>query len=120
MKQDKDILGNSRLREHPYSVPDGYFEELGGRLAEHCKAGGGKRGFFATLAPYAAMAASFVLIALVGSAVIRHSNSADSESRYAASRGNVSADAASEEDIINYLIAEGISSEELIYIENYE
>lgn len=119
MRQEKDILGDSRLKEHPYSVPEAYFDELGGRLAERCKAGDGKRGFFATLAPYAAMAASFVLIALAGSAVIRHSGGDGKEKCYISQEISHSSQV-SEEDIINYLISEGISSEEISYIENYE
>ena len=41
MKQNRDILGDSRLKEKAYSVPEGYFDELPGRIADRCKAAAG-------------------------------------------------------------------------------
>ena len=101
MKQNRDILGDSRLKEKAYSVPEGYFDELPGRIAERCKAAEEKRSFFRIAAPYAAMAASFVLIALAGSAVIRYGREKGIETQYV-SREITNAGQVSEEDIINY------------------
>lgn len=119
MKQNRDILGDSRLKEKAYSVPEGYFNELPGRIADRCKAAEEKRSFFRIAAPYAAMAASFVLIALAGSAVIRYGREKGIETQYV-SREITNAGQVSEEDIINYLISADISSAEIAYLENYE
>jgi hypothetical protein len=65
-----DILDDSRMRQLPYRVPQGYFEGLQARLSEIPSAQAEKRSAFRSfipkLAPYFAMAACFTLALLVG------------------------------------------------------
>ena len=70
MGDKKDILDDSRMRQLPYRVPQGYFEGLQTRLSEIPSAQAEKqsafRSFIPKLAPYFAMAACFTLALLVG------------------------------------------------------
>ena len=70
MGDKKDILDDSRMRQLPYRVPQGYFEGLQTRLSEIPSAQAEKRSAFRSfipkLAPYFAMAACFTLALLVG------------------------------------------------------
>lgn len=98
------------LKENPFKVPEGYFKELPVRVEARCEAG--RRGFIARLAPYAAIAASFAIIALVGTAIVRmtydrHDDDMTTSSLIADGQ------AISDDDIINFLIYTGISAEQI-------
>ena len=68
MGNKKDILEDGKMRQMPYRVPQGYFEDLETRLsgipARQEKSS--VRSFFPKVAPYIAMAACFALALVVG------------------------------------------------------
>lgn len=123
-------------RKNDISTPEGYFEDLQLRLQE-IPAREHRVSPVRRFAPYLAYAASLAVAVLLGNAVLRHTSPAPAEDdgwdyvsylvdaldpdgadlyeTGAWSEG----DGLSEEDIINYLIADGISVEHLNYV-NYE
>lgn len=126
---------NSRkeLREMPFSVPDGYFDRLNGRICAGTAHAEGRTSLWHRVAPYAAMAAMFVLIALAGQAVIHQqdpdiSNGTEEDSFFytqimpvggfeeiydTGSNGYIAASGLSDEDIIEYLIYSGLPVESI-------
>ena len=132
-------------RRNDISTPEGYFEHLQARLLEipsreevTLSSESNVRGF-RRLAPYVAIAASFLVAVMIGNFVLRQTTvPADPEEdtwsyvSYLASAldpdGAVPMDMAdyyieedglSPEDIVEYLIADGISVEQLAYL-SYE
>ena len=132
-------------RRNDISTPEGYFENLQARLLEipsreevTLSSESNVRGF-RRLAPYVAIAASFLVAVMIGNFVLRQTTvPADPEEdtwsyvSYLASAldpdGAVPMDMAdyyieedglSPEDIVEYLIADGISVEQLAYL-SYE
>lgn len=128
MKMDNDILKNNpKLKQMPYSVPEGYFESFRVEKAETSP----KAGLWIRIAPYAAMAAVFALLVTVGNFFLEKtttdymmteedyilfSDNAMSTIAYEMVYGDQVAEAEiMDEDIINYLIYTGVSAEELEY-----
>ena len=126
-------------KRNDITTPEGYFENLQQRLSE-IPARPVRVSPVHRLAPYAAIAASFLVAVLLGNAILRHSTPAAAEDdtwtyvSYLADAldpdGAALFDEAdwytdqeetglSEEDIINYLLADGISVEHLNYL-SYE
>ena len=70
MGNKKDILEDSRMRQLPYRVPQGYFSGLEARLSEipsvQKESGVSRRSLLSKLAPYFTMAACFALALMVG------------------------------------------------------
>lgn len=122
-QNSEDILHG--CNKMSYSVPEGYFEALNGRLA----ARRAERSAMRRLAPYLSMAAMFAAIALVGTAVLKKVSPADDALEYEKFMysefllmtepeevyysQNSEQSEISEEDIINYLIHSGVSLENL-------
>ena len=125
-------------RKNDISTPEGYFENLQMRLSE-IPARPARVGTVRRLAPYAAIAASFLAIVMLGNAILgRTAAPAEDDTwtyvSYLADAldpdGGVPMDMAgyyieeetdglSAEDIMNYLVADGISVEHLAYL-SYE
>ena len=125
------------IGKHDISTPEGYFEDLQQRLSEiprrgEAPAGASVRRF----APYLAYAASLVVAVLLGNAVLRKTATPAEDDGWAYVSYLADAldpdgaalvdgtawdetETLSEEDIINYLIADGISVEHLNYV-SYE
>ena len=82
-----------------YNVPDGYFEDLKTRLSS-IPAQESRPSRFARLTPYLAFAACFAALVIAGNAILKKTASP----------------AASDEEIIEYLIASDIT---LAQIEDY-
>ena len=113
MKESRNILEESGTRENPFKVPEGYFENLAASVAERRGAGSG---VWTKVRPYLAIAASFALIALVGTAVLKRTATREEGDDFWTSgyySETVSGQNISDEDIINYLIYAGFSDEEL-------
>lgn len=135
MKKDNDILQRKELKEMPFSVPEGYFEDFKERALRLAResAGGGEaeaaverpRGV-RKLAPYFAFAATLLIMVAVGTAVLKKTAvpqddldeitayynilpSADNDAIYYSY--NMTEEGPSEEDIIEYLISIGASTE---------
>ena len=122
------------IRKNDISTPEGYFEDLQLRLSEipsqPQKVGGVRR-----ITPYLAYAASLVVAVMLGNFILRKTAapSADDSWAYVSYLADaLDPDGAAlvdgtaweeedltEEDIVNYLIADGISVEHLNYV-NYE
>ena len=125
-------------RKNDISTPEGYFENLQMRLSE-IPARPARVSTVRRLAPYAAIAASFLAIVMLGNAILgRTAAPTDDDTwtyvSYLADAldpdGGVPMDMAgyyieeesdglSAEDIMNYLVADGISVEHLAYL-SYE
>lgn len=113
-----------------YNVPEGYFNDLKARLNGIPATNAGNVGAMQRLKPYFALAACFLAILCVGNLVLR--NTADSgragdyydEAAYAALMTMPESafhaviterDTLSDEDVINYLISSGTSTELIEY-----
>ena len=125
-------------RKNDISTPEGYFENLQMRLSE-IPARPARVSTVRRLAPYAAIAASFLAVVMLGNAILsRTAAPAEDDTwtyvSYLADAldpdGGVPMDMAgyyieeegeglSAEDIMNYLVADGISVEHLAYL-SYE
>lgn len=127
-------------KRNDITTPEGYFENLQLRLSE-IPARPVRVSPVHRLAPYAAIAASFLVAVLLGNAILRHSTPAPAEDdtwtyvSYLADAldpdGAVMMDlddyygedpeeeGLSADDIVNYLLADGISVEHLNYL-SYE
>ena len=123
------------IRKNDISTPEGYFEDLQMRLSEIPRRESAPSGI-RRLAPYLAYAASLVVAVMLGNFILRQTaRPAEDDTwtyvSYLADAldpdGAALVDMAaweeetylSEEDIVNYLIADGISVEQLNYV-NYE
>ena len=115
MKENRDILDSAELRKMPFKVPEGYFEQLQQR-SEEIASSDRKAAptLLGRLAPYAALAASFLILVVGGTFVLRHSSSSKVEVDPAAYYEEMYASAGemTEEDIVEYLIWSGASVEE--------
>ena len=114
-------------------VPEGYFKDLQERLQAIPEQAAPKRKVH--LAPYFAYAASLVLLALVGSFILRKPAAVREEDPSAewsyisylaqsldpdCAMYQWNEDSASDEDIVSYLVNDGLTLEELVsYEENY-
>lgn len=127
-------------KRNDITTPEGYFGDLQKRLSE-IPARPVRVSMVHRLAPYAAIAASFLVAVMLGNAILRHSAPASAEDdtwtyvSYLADAldpdGAAMMDLAdyygedleeeglSAEDIVNYLLADGISVEHLNYL-SYE
>ena len=127
-------------KRNDITTPEGYFENLQQRLSE-IPARPVRVSPVHRLAPYAAIAASFLVAVLLGNAILRHSTPASAEDdtwtyvSYLADAldpdGAAMIDLSdyygeypeeeglSADDIVNYLLADGISVEHLNYL-SYE
>lgn len=126
MKTDnKDILKeNLKLKDMPFSVPEGYFDSFKREVCKQQTPSLWKR-----FVPYASVAASFLLIVSAGIFILEKTVSKDlmSQEDYIVFSDNMMntisyemdsdyklAEAEiNDEDIINYLIYSGISAEEI-------
>ena len=114
-------------------VPEGYFQDLQQRLqAIPSQQAESPRGIH-RLAPYFAYAASIAILALVGSFIIRRTAVDPSQEETIAQWSYVSylaqsmdpdcatydwaQDALEQDDIVNYLVDEGLTLEEIAYYE---
>lgn len=133
MNDGRNILDDARLHENPFTVPEGYFEQV----RRDAKAIAGKEtssrpSFGKRVAPYIAIAASFAAIAAVGTAVLRGTSlagSVDDETLFAEYLVPVTepesvfylsfndADELTDEEIVEYLIESGASLEEINELE---
>ena len=121
MELENDILkDHPELRQMPFGTPEGYFESF---RCEPWKQQ--KRSWVKTLAPYAAMAAMFAFIAIVGAALLERTSSyesdiesfafadliplTDPESIYHIEDIDATPGEITDDDIVNYLIYTGIS-----------
>lgn len=124
----KLIMDRKKVKE-TYRVPDGYFSDLRTRLyAISEEAGQAQRSFMATIAPYAALAACFVVMFIAGNAILYRTvneYATDPETEYYAALLSSHSDyfygeyddmeeEVSEDDIIDYFIETGTDIEELI------
>lgn len=90
---------NSKL---PYSVPEGYFENLEDRALEKVSR---RRGFAQKMAPLLAVAASMVVLLGIGSFIIGRSSSPEStQAEVAQVSPTAAAMELSEDDIIDFLV----------------
>ena len=126
-------------KRNDITTPEGYFENLQQRLSE-IPARPVRVSPVHRLAPYAAIAASFLVAVLLGNAILRHSAPASAEDdtwtyvSYLADAldpdgaammdlydygEEAEEEGLSAEDIVNYLLADGISVEHLNYL-SYE
>lgn len=123
---DKDILNSLNLKKMPFDTPEGYFERFKAGMKKEATP---RSGIWNRFAPYAGLAAAFLSIFAIGTAILERSVE-DTEmiqddylvffenmpvtTIYEIEEEVQLADAAmNEEDIINYLIYSGITAEEL-------
>ena len=119
-----DILNtkSEELKQMPYSVPDGYFENLEARLQIHERPA--RSGLFRLISPYASMAAAFVILVTAGTFLLQRTTEQKEmtyedfivHSDYMLSEGydeefNVIETQMEENDIIEYLIYTGVTAE---------
>lgn len=125
---EDDILQSTPLmKEMPYDLPEGYFDSLKMSLKIEKKAGSRRPGIMQRFAPYLSLAAMFVMIAVGGGFFLeRVSDSQDmteedfllfaddliKQSYYDYEDGYYAeASEIADEDIIEYLIYTGVSTE---------
>ena len=128
MDRNKDILQDFKvLKENAFTVPEGYFDAARSRIKKHETTR--KTGLWERIAPYAAIAAVFVFMVTVGTFFLERktqpagmtqedyivfSDAMMNTVGYSMEYGTQIADAEiGDEDIINYLIYMGISTEEI-------
>lgn len=125
MKKERDILAEeTRLREMPFSVPEGYFETF---KAEMYPAANKKTSPWERLAPYIAVAAAFLFLVTAGTFILQHTVPSEEftqedflvfsnslyDSEYYEEIEHIAEADINDEDIIEYLIYSGISTEEI-------
>ena len=119
-------------RHSDIQVPEGYFQDLQQRLqAIPSEQAQSPRGIH-RLAPYFAYAASIAILALVGSFIVRRtavSNQEDTIAQWSyvsylaqsldpdCATYEWTEDAMDDDDIVNYLVNEGLTLEEIAYYE---
>lgn len=132
-EKEQDILQNKELKETPFSVPDGYFEDFKQEITRYAHPVVYKTSVFHKLVPLAYFAAMFAFIAVLGHIFIRNGEvpeSAEVEEyseeylvfsddltelaihNYENEDNHIVAEI-NEEDIIEYLIYIGVSPEEI-------
>lgn len=122
---EKDILQSCKeLKEMPYSVPEGYFDSIKQEIVRMNNSAPVQTNIWSKMAPFLAMAAMFLFILTVGTLFLKESTQ-ESEltaedyivfsdsmiSTYYNDEQLASAEVMSEDDIIEYLIYSGISTE---------
>ena len=123
---DKDILNSLNLKKMPFDTPEGYFERFKAGMKKEAMP---RSGIWNRFVPYAGLAAAFLSIFAIGTAILERSveDTEMIQDDYLVLYDNMPvttiyeigeeaqlADAAmNEEDIINYLIYSGITAEEL-------
>ena len=113
MESRKDILKDSRIKENAFTVPEGYFETLPSQL-EAKREKVGKTSLTGRLVPYLAIAASFAIIAVTGTAVLRKTvTPAAEEISFESYYAQLADENLSEDDIVSYLLCSGISAEDI-------
>ena len=126
MKTEKDILkDNPRLKEMPFSTPEGYFEGLKDQMKVCSRPEVVHRPAFRRFSPQIALAAAFALLLAVGGFFLERRSEMDfSEEDYIVFSDDLTntiiygtndlyADAVTEDDIMEYLIYSDIDIEEL-------
>lgn len=122
---EKDILQSCKeLKEMPYSVPEGYFDSIKQEIVRMNNSAPVQTNIWSKMAPFLAMAAMFLFILTVGTLFLKESTQegeltaedyivfSDSMiSTYYNDEQLASAEVMSEDDIIEYLIYSGISTE---------
>ncbi|MBQ6287152.1 MAG: hypothetical protein IJK73_05795 [Bacteroidales bacterium] len=135
MKTEKNILEN--IGKASFTVPEGYFDDLRGRLGSIATPKVTAPGFFYRAKPYLALAACFVAILIAGTTILRNTVANDptdltfSEASYAQMAPfaipedyyqeigyDLPTEELSDEDIIEYLIESGTQVELLAYAGN--
>lgn len=130
MKAGKDILG--KVGKVSYRVPEGYFEGLKDRLEAIPAGKTAEPGIWMRVRPYVAMAACFAIAFITGDSILRHTamrqgpsdlyneisyaeliSMTRPESLFLAMESEH--DDLSDEDIINYLIEAGVTTDHLEY-----
>ena len=128
MQTEKDILKSAQeLKTRPYNVPEGYFSRMKAELKSCAQESDERRRpFVARLAPYAAMAAVFVLMVTAGTFLLErttptvqeemdefyfYSNMMPVTDPYAIESVQLAPEEVAEEDIVEYLIYSGITAE---------
>lgn len=123
--ENKDILkDNLKLKDMPFGVPEGYFEAFKQGVSIQQAPS-----FWKRFAPYASVAAAFLLIVSVGTLILEKTASSDgmTQEDYILFSDNmmntisyemdeeyqIAEAEINDEDIINYLIYTGISVEEI-------
>ncbi len=123
-------------RKNDISTPEGYFEDLQRRLSE-IPVREQRESPVRRFAPYLAYAASLAVAVLLGNAILRHTAAPAEDNGWDyvhyltetldpdgadlyEDAGLSGEESLSEEDIINYLIADGISVEHLNYVSYHE
>ncbi len=111
METQKDILKDSKLKEQVFTVPEGYFETLKSQLKEK-REQTGKTSLAGRLVPYLAIAASFALIAVVGSAILKRTVVPSEEQSFETFyNSQLISEQISDSEIVDYLLYSGISAE---------
>lgn len=133
-QMNKDILRNPEMKKTPYSVPEGYFDNLKIKARKNAEPHQVPVNIWSRLAPYAGIAAMFLFILLLGKTFVRQEASSEAITSEADSYedfivfSDVSSDISMrylaeenieiyEEDIIEYLIYIG-ATEKYIATDN--
>ena len=122
---ERDILAdNPRLKQQPFTAPEGYFEEIRSQMEPYRPA---QRNWTEKLVPLVSMAATFILLVAAGTFLLQRTTPSEefTQEDFLVYSSNVSridyyeemdhiADAGiADEDIIEYLIYSGVSAEEI-------
>ena len=100
--------------KNAYTTPDGYFEDLQQRLRAIPQAHPATERPLAPLrrmSPYLALAAAITAVVVAGTAVLRHTATPSLEAETVQ---------LTDDDLVNYLIADGLSLEHIEYVQNDE
>ena len=73
-QMNKDILRNHEMKKTPYSVPEGYFDNLKIKARKYAEPHQTPVNIWSRLAPYAGIAAMFLFILLLGKTFITPKN----------------------------------------------
>lgn len=105
-REEKDILQDTRLKEPPFSMPEGYLSSLETKLKSIPQQGAEKVTVWKKVTPHIAMAAMFALIMAAGGFFLGRSwTQKGITEQYA--------EAVTEDDIVEYLIYTGVEVDEL-------
>jgi hypothetical protein len=68
----KNYIEDPHLKENPFTVPQGYFNEMKSQVAEKISASGSttKTGFITVIRPHLALVSAFVIIFFIGFAAL--------------------------------------------------
>lgn len=133
MEQKQDILANGDLKKMPFTVPEGYFENLSAKMAETARQDCAAESrvarplFLQKVSTYLSIAASFAIIAAAGTYIVKTFTpkqetssleamewlepETDPEAMYYYSQNT--SGALTDEELIEYLIESGVTLEEL-------